>query len=642
VAVTDSVVLCGGADRIGEHFNDVAVYAVGSSLIACQPLTAGYTMPKMGGHVAVPVCSHGHTLSRHGEHQLISLLFGGINFVDERVFSDVFELAVFSDTASGSAGASRYTCLRATCSGVVPEGRTGHTLTPLPLVLLDGAHVSGAGDVSQLRCFLLFGGSSPVDGVMNDLHLLVAVPVGDCSKAAAPVPLSAGAAPAIALDGAGVEGCGTTGALTAAGCSDAPAVCPSVTAAPAARYHLHWHQLPTKGPAPTPREMHSNFIRPGVQHGPEGGAGTAATEAQAPLVKLAAAFQEGVRAALNAAATSCGGGADSSSGVSVASPGIVVAAASPASTAAATPLDGCEPPALVVLGGRNEDGGPQMDGCVLDLSTLTWQRPARIPHAIISAASGTIPAGVPSRAQGSGVGAAATAVIDSGAGDVPLTIGEGTTTAAVPILAAPAAAPCCACAGGFQHFVYGGWDGAAGLSNKLLVLDTRPSTLTVPCAVQGSPASRAAACAEGSGERSGLPCAPTYVAVLPAGLSCTSTATSADHQAPGSNDTAPAAVDPSLPLDVAAWFRSWETLPLRSSPAPPARFAAAAALVQTTGPQAAAASPPAAPTASAGGIEDAPRAASISATWSLLVFGGMTAERDLSETLRIDLPPARC
>jgi len=618
VGVSDSAVLCGGADRTGEHFNDVAVFdAAGSSLIACLPLTTGCTMPKMGGHVAVPVCFHNHAPSEHRERQLVSLLFGGINFVEERVFNDVFELVVSSDTASGSAGASRYACLRATCSGIVPEGRTGHTLTPLPLVLLDGAHIPGTGGLSQLRCFLLFGGSSPIDGVMNDLQLLVAVPTGDCSKDAASDVAGAVAAPVAAADGADIPICGSASAPTAASRSDGPAVCPPATAAaPAARYHLHWHQLPTKGPAPTPREMHSSFIRPGVQHLYEGGACTAETEARKPLLMLAAAFQEGVRAALSAAAASRAGSADGS-GVTVTSPGVAVAAASPPSAAA--PVAGCEPPALVVLGGRNEDGGPQMDGCILDLSTLTWQRPARIPHAVISAASGTIPVGVLPGSQGSGVSAAMTAGVDSAAADDPSTV----AATAEPIHAAPATAPCFACAGGFQHFVFGGWDGAAGLSDKLLMLDTRPAAASVPCAAKGAAGSSAAAAAKASPvESSGLPCAPPSAAVPSAGSSCASTATSSGPRALSSDGgtaaaSATAVVEPSLPLDVTAWFRSWATLPLRSSPAPHARFAAAAALVQTTS------------------------AAGSASTWSLLVFGGMTAERDMSEALLIDLPPAR-
>jgi hypothetical protein len=102
-----------------------------------------------------------------------------------------------------------------------------------------------------------------------------------------------------------------------------------------------WHAPATRGAPPAPRELHAAFVLPAVCELVEGG---------------------------------CGAGDD-------------------APPTGATPVRVLRPPALVVHGGRCEDGAPRPDLCVLDLAALTWAPQVRSPHALCAAAAAAEPGG---------------------------------------------------------------------------------------------------------------------------------------------------------------------------------------------------------------------------------------------------------
>jgi hypothetical protein len=203
----DSVLVYGGADREGNHFNDVLLLSPGSDGTYNQehlPVTKQKpaALPALAG-------ANGVALS-----DLEILLFGGINFVEETVSNDLLtaRLLVEGEKTTGIEWA------KAKQSGEKPAGRTGHVIAPIPLHLAIAAEaiVEEAKGLAlpHTQAFILFGGSSPYSGAMNDLLALVAVRKPGDEK-------------------------GGVGA-----------------------YHFHWEALPTKGKAPAQREMHTGFVRP--------------------------------------------------------------------------------------------------------------------------------------------------------------------------------------------------------------------------------------------------------------------------------------------------------------------------------------------------------------------------------------------
>lgn len=143
-----AVIVFGGADRTGEHFGDA--FYVDLPAGALRPAEiSGVSPPKCGGHAAISIAKP--------DGGALLLVFGGIDFVEEEVFNDVFEATV--DGAAGEAVKLRWR--RPDVSGPRPDGRTGHSLTAVP--------PSAPGVVCEA---LLFGGCSPYSGPMADLHAL--------------------------------------------------------------------------------------------------------------------------------------------------------------------------------------------------------------------------------------------------------------------------------------------------------------------------------------------------------------------------------------------------------------------------------------------------------------------------------------
>ena len=112
-------------------------------------------------------------------------------------------------------------------------------------------------------------------------------------------------------------------------------------AAACSGWRYDWHAPATRGAPPAPRELHAAFVLPAVCELVEGGGGGGGSGAPGPasLVRV------------------------------------------------------LRPPALVVHGGRCEDGAPRPDLCVLDLAALAWAPQVRSPHTLCAAAAAAEPSG---------------------------------------------------------------------------------------------------------------------------------------------------------------------------------------------------------------------------------------------------------
>ena len=188
-----SLIVLGGADRTGEHFGDAFyVDLLSGSLVEAE--VSGTGPPKCGGHASLSLAA--------GSGSSASLIvFGGIDFVEEEVYNDVFE----ANIACSTEGRVRLQWRRLDVGGPRPDGRTGHTLTPV-LASTPGVEAEA----------VLFGGCSPFSGPLQDAHVLL-----------------------IRRGGSGSE------------------------AAPAAALRVYeWAALTPTGEAPAPREMHHAFFRP--------------------------------------------------------------------------------------------------------------------------------------------------------------------------------------------------------------------------------------------------------------------------------------------------------------------------------------------------------------------------------------------
>ncbi len=129
--------LIGGANREAEHFADVHAFdCVTQEWRGPLPAT-GRPPPPLSGHAAVAVGGD-------------VVLFGGMNVAAGEIYHAVY---VFRPA----------TCewIKPRVTGEVPEQRNAHAL-------------AAAGG----RAVVLFGGSSPDDGPMNDLYLLTCPGVG--------------------------------------------------------------------------------------------------------------------------------------------------------------------------------------------------------------------------------------------------------------------------------------------------------------------------------------------------------------------------------------------------------------------------------------------------------------------------------
>lgn len=230
-----AVVVQGGADRTGEHYADACLYEPGGSRARRLEADAGdVALPLCGGHTAVtlPPCPSADgaaatATSSSGRTRIV--LFGGINFVDEVVYDEVFEVSLAERSGGGGGGggggkkgkakdgdAIPMSVRRPRVEGEAPLGRTGHAMVSLPLAPAPTSPSSEGGgeSPSAWAAALLFGGSSPSDGVMADLHVLYAF---DKERDGSASPWYRW------------QGCGTTGAV------------------------------------PTGRELHALFCRPGTR-----------------------------------------------------------------------------------------------------------------------------------------------------------------------------------------------------------------------------------------------------------------------------------------------------------------------------------------------------------------------------------------
>lgn len=447
----DQLWIFGGADRMGDLFSDLHVVTVkeeirsGAQTLAAAPSvklgwqsihesdagrdgTSGAQVPGLAGSAACNV--------RIGDEQRI-IVFGGVNFVQQKVYNGLFEYRVPTSIASAATpqlaapgsssaarkaaakrdAATRWRVLQAVehqtvgrkpktapsasssqaaitdapsasespaasqpqqqqqkqklVTGDIPPGRTGHTLVcvPNPIVLPhdlrvevigtaaspaassggsggDGSGGSGAVPLSTVPGFVamssptgtagasastqvwLFGGSSPVDGPMNDLFRLTITAT----------PASGGD---IAVD------IDAFNSGTASGSGDAPSAASSSSPASAFDWQYNWEEIGTDGPAPERRELHAAFVRPAVVQLVSPSAAAAPAEGEAPTggsVSVAVTGRDLVRV--------------------------------------------LQPPVLIVFGGRNEDHGgiPRPDICILDLMAHTWTRPVRAPFACAAGA----------------------------------------------------------------------------------------------------------------------------------------------------------------------------------------------------------------------------------------------------------------
>lgn len=553
----------GGADRVGAHFSDLLAVDVNNGISSTVTLTPA--PPASGGHAAAFIDGGEDVTAPPSRSTFV--IHGGVNFSEERAFDAITEITI--TRGSGCSTKTEATSCAIKPRGAVPEARTGHTLSPLPCTLVSADSVVCAA-AAGLRCFLLFGGSSPTTGPINDVHLLVVVPLQS-----------------------------QLGSAAASGPEDASA---AATAGP--RFSYHWQQLATRGAAAEPREMHGAFMRPATEHtaatlaARDGAPGAPASSSYTPLhPDITAAVLAALRA---------DGRIDkhvSTDGVAAVTPVLSPRAPAGAGSAAAAPAAalesgvagaagraaaGCEPPALVIVGGRNADGGPQRDVCALDLCTLKWAPPARCSQAVTSAACGTVPCAVDTDV-------ATGASSEPGSGSlVPDSMFRSST-------------------GGFgwRHLAFGGWDGESGLSGDLLQLDSRITAAPA----SGSDASTGAVTAAASGG-AGAGCAS--VSRPPA--SPADEASSATGAAAGGSSPPLVQVVASAPplLRPSAW--KWSSIDLRPRPTPAPRFAAAGAIVMLPGDSKAA---------------DGAGLGTATPSFALTCAGGMTAAGDLSEILVI-------
>lgn len=336
----------GGADRNGTLFSDVlSVDAARGRIDAVTPAEGSTAVEPLGGHAAATVSldwtwagvesvegGGGGQVSgkvvepvsltrRSGDERMV--VFGGMNFTAEATLSGLWEWAPLgggestarqdgSAVGSGAGGPIAGAWRAVNTEGISPQGRTGHTMHAVPPPIVLAPHPSGnaslddaagppapivtlgniLGADTRESIIVLFGGSTPDDGPLNDTWLLRA--------RAPPGPLTGGA--------------------------------PS----------YEWEHVAFKGTPPAPRELHAAFVRPAI-------------------VRLVAA----------APGTGAGAG-----------------------EVGATRVRVLAPPALVVHGGRCEDGSPRPDLCVLDLATRTWLQQTRAPHARCAAAAAPTPCGL--------------------------------------------------------------------------------------------------------------------------------------------------------------------------------------------------------------------------------------------------------
>jgi hypothetical protein len=218
--VPGGLVCYGGSNRSGELYQDSTLFTGPDG----QPTPLEYAV-KGGGVAGMPPGLGGHasaTLLLNGTPSVLH--FGGINFVDEVAVAGLYEVkgGVWREVVG--------------CEGVdAPSGRTGHTLSavPYPRVVAAGEEGvggpasggCGVGDTRPLKEVLggnpeeavgvLFGGSSPSEGPLNDLFIL------HCT-----------------------EGGPAKGGLGERG--------------------YRWEAPPTTGPCPPSRELHAAFVRPAI------------------------------------------------------------------------------------------------------------------------------------------------------------------------------------------------------------------------------------------------------------------------------------------------------------------------------------------------------------------------------------------
>lgn len=339
----------GGANRFGELFGDLISLELRESAPArlmrvhagdARDATTGGALAAVGGHAAASVVVNG---------EAALLVFGGINATSadgqtETVAASgalwrggVWHLLRAGAAAGGSDGAGDAAPVPPVVldAGIAPGERTGHSLctVPPPIVLRSDAGVGAnvkeegvaaalseapladaaaalpsqplrtvlGGDPARSSC-VLFGGSSPHEGPLNDCFVLTAEVRGKGGSGGAAEGAAEGALPRLPLWG------------------------------------FSWSEVAASGDTPSPRELHSAFVRPAiVQLLPGGGAEATSSEA---LVRV------------------------------------------------------LQPPALVLHGGRGADGRPRSDVCVLDLHARAWLPGARSPHALCAAAAAPSPSGL--------------------------------------------------------------------------------------------------------------------------------------------------------------------------------------------------------------------------------------------------------
>ena len=315
----------GGADRNGTLFSDLLSVDVARGHIAAVTNGEGSAVVEpLGGHAAATVSidwtwalveNKGEIIADTGSRRSLTcrdgdermIVFGGINFTAEAALSGLWEWAPMVGRGEKVSESGSWRAV--STEGIAPQGRTGHTMHAIPPPIVLAPHPSGnaalddaaglpapivplssvLGADTREAIVVLFGGSNPDDGPLNDTWLLHALaPQG---------PLTGGA--------------------------------PLYT----------WERVAIKGTPPAPRELHAAFIRPAI-------------------VRLVTAA-EGLL------------GSGASSRVRV-----------------------LAPPALIIHGGRCEDGTPRPDLCVLDLTTRTWLPQTRAPHARCASAAAPSPCGL--------------------------------------------------------------------------------------------------------------------------------------------------------------------------------------------------------------------------------------------------------
>jgi len=208
-ATKKGLVSYGGSNRSGELFSDSQLFTSPGAPI--ESLFDTDTRADAEGRRLPGLAGHASTCLKLGDSEYI-LHFGGINFVDE--------------VASGGLYESLENCSwREIVCENSPSGRTGHSLctVPTPFVVESSTGESDRYPIRPLREVLggnpweanciLFGGSSPSDGCLNDLYILTC----------------------------------TDGAIT-----------------PESGRHYKWTSPNTTGPCPPARELHAAFIRPAI------------------------------------------------------------------------------------------------------------------------------------------------------------------------------------------------------------------------------------------------------------------------------------------------------------------------------------------------------------------------------------------